>query len=57
MRFSIEQVTSRHISRYDNIAPRDIGLWVYIVDGRAYGFSPSEEGAIALAEAAVGIIN
>ena len=42
--------------RYDNVSLRDIGLWVYIIDGRAYGFATTEEGAIAKAEAAVGII-
>ena len=55
-RYTIEQLTARHVHRYDNVRPRDIGLWVYIIDGRAYGFAFTEEGAIAKAEAAVGII-
>lgn len=56
IRYTIEQLTARHVHRYDNVRPRDIGLWVYIIDGRAYGFAFTEEGAIAKAEAAVGII-
>ena len=55
-RYTIEQLTARHVHRYNNVRPRDIGLWVYIIDGRAYGFAFTEEGAIAKAEAAVGII-
>ena len=56
IRYTIERLTARHVHRYDNVRPRDIGLWVYIIDGRAYGFAFTEEGAIAKAEAAVGII-
>lgn len=55
-RYTIEQITARHIHRYDNVSPRDIGLWVYIIDGRAYGFSPTKDGAITKAEAAVGTL-
>jgi len=53
-RYTIEQLKAHHVHRYTNVYPRDIGLWVYIIDGRAYGFSLTEQGAIALAEAAVG---
>ena len=56
MRYTIEQITAQHIHRYNNVRPRDIGLWIYIIDRRAYGFATTEEGAIAKAEAAVGII-
>ena len=55
-RYTIEQITAQHIHRYTNVSPRDIGLWVYIIDGRAYGFSNTEEGAIEKAELAVGVI-
>ena len=57
LRYTIIQLTAQDVHRYTNASPRDIGLWCYLIDGRPYGFSPSEEGAIALAEAAVGIIN
>ena len=57
MKVKIEQVTSSHIHRHSNMSLRDIGLWVYIVDGRAYGFSITEQGAIEKAELAVGSIN
>lgn len=53
-RYTIEQLTAQHVHRYTNVSPRDIGLWVYIINGRAYGFSMTEEGAIAKAQAAVG---
>lgn len=56
-RYTIIQITAQHVHRYTNVSPRDIGLWCYLIDGRPYGFSPSKEGAIALAEAAVGTIN
>ena len=56
IKYTIEQLTARHVHLYDNVSLRDIGLWVYIIDGRAYGFAFTEEGAIAKAEAAVGII-
>ncbi len=55
-RYTIEQLTYTHIHKYDNVSPRDIGLWVYIIDGRAYGFSTTEENAIEKAELAVGVI-
>lgn len=55
-RYTIEQITAQHIHRYTNASPRDIGLWCYFVDGRAYGFSTTEEGAIEKAELAVGVI-
>lgn len=54
MRYTIEQITSHHIHRYDNVRPSDIGLWCYFIDGRAYGFANTREGAIAKAEAGVG---
>ena len=58
MNIKIEQVTASHIHRHSNMSPRDIGLWVYIVDDdRAYGFSITREGAIEKAELAVGSIN
>ena len=57
MKVKIEQVTSSHIHRYSNVAPRDVGLWVYIIDGRAYGFSITEQGAIEKAELAVGSVD
>lgn len=57
IRYTIERLTVRHVHRYDNVSPKDIGLWVYIIDGRAYGFTSTKEGAIAKAKAAVGIIN
>ncbi|MFN7394212.1 MAG: hypothetical protein ACK5U6_17475 [Pseudanabaena sp.] len=55
-RYTIEQITSHHIHRYSNVSPRDIGLWVYIIDGRAYGFSITKEGARDKAELAVGAL-
>jgi len=57
MNIKIEQVTASHIHRHSNMSPRDIGLWVYIIDGRAYGFSIAEQGAIEKSELAVGSIN
>ena len=56
IRYTIEQITAQHIHRYDNVSPRDIGLWCYFIDGRAYGFATTKEGAIAKAEAAVGTL-
>jgi hypothetical protein len=55
-KYRVEQLTSHHIHRYTNVRPKDIGLWVYIIDGRAYGFATTKEGAIAKAEAAVGTL-
>lgn len=55
-RYTIEQITAQHIHHYTNVSPGDIGLWCYFVDGRAYGFSTTEEGAIEKAELAVGVI-
>jgi len=57
MSIKIEQVTASHVNRYSTVSPRDVGLWVYIIDGRAYGFSITEQGAIEKAELAVGSIN
>ena len=54
MRYTIEQITAQHIHRYTNVSPRDIGLWCYFIDGRAYGFKHTEQGAIASARDAVG---
>ncbi len=56
MKYTIEQITAQHIHRYDNVSPRDIGLWCYFIDGRAYGFSATKENAIEKAELAVGVI-
>lgn len=56
IRYTIEQITAQHIHCYDNVSPRDIGLWCYFIDGRAYGFCATEEGAIDKAELAVGVI-
>lgn len=53
-RYTIEQITASHVHRYSNIRPNDIGLWVYIIDSRAYGFSITKEGARDKAELAVG---
>ena len=55
-RYTIEQITAQHIHHYTNVSPRDVGLWCYFIDGRAYGFSATEEGAIEKAELAVGVI-
>jgi len=54
MRYNVKQITSHHIHRYNNIQPRDVGLWCYFIDDRAYGFTTTEEEAEARAEAAVG---
>lgn len=54
-RYTIEKLTAHHIHRYTNVSPRDIGMWVYIIDGRAYGFTFTENGAIDKAEMAVGV--
>jgi hypothetical protein len=55
MRYSIIQLTAYHVHRYSNVAPSDVGLWCYVVDGRAYGFKSTEEGARQSAEAGLGI--
>ena len=54
MKYKIEQITSHHIHRYTDVSPRDIGLWVYIIDGRTYGFTTTRDEAIGKAERAVG---
>ena len=56
MKYTIEQITSRHIHRYTNVSPRDIGMWCYFIDGRAYGFSTTQEGARDKAQLAVGVL-
>ena len=57
MNVKIEQVTASHVHRYSTVSPRDVGLWVYIIEGRAYGFSVTREGAIKKAELAVGSVD
>ena len=54
IKYKIEQITSKHVHRYSNVRPSDIGLWVYIIDNRPYGFKHTEQGAIASARDAVG---
>lgn len=54
IKYKIEQITSKHVQLYNNVRPSDIGLWVYIIDNRPYGFKSTEQGAIASARDAVG---
>ena len=55
-KYTIEKITSKHIPRHNNVRPSDVGLWCYFINGRAYGFTPTEEEAIAKAESAVGVL-
>lgn len=53
-KYTIEQIKAQHIARYNNVLPSDVGLWVYVINNRAYGFSFTKEEAITKAELAVG---